>query len=129
MLLDRRGDEGPTLTAQIHVFGTAEEVDDRSFYVTGGHVLVTLRFSRVELYEIVEFNRRNVLFSLEVSEPDPGGDGGYRVDMNLSSGCGASFECRAVKVILVGPPDQRRCAAGGAGPVSWVPPLRVLLNA
>ena len=78
MLLDCRGDEGPTLTAQIRVFGTTEGADDRGFYATGGHVLVTLRFSRVELCEIVEFNQRNVLFSLEISEPDPGGDGGYR---------------------------------------------------
>ena len=72
MPLVRRGDEGPTLTAQIRVFGTTEGVDDRGFQMAGGHVLVTLRFSRVELYETVEFNQQNVLFSLEISRPDPG---------------------------------------------------------
>ncbi|QIN78034.1 hypothetical protein GBA65_05335 [Rubrobacter marinus] len=106
VLLDRRGDEGPTLTAEILVFGTGQ-TDERGSRAKGTEVLATLRFSSVELHDLVEFNRQNVLFSLELSELEPKGGGRrYRVDMNPSYGCGASFECRAVEVVSVDPPDE-----------------------
>ncbi len=105
ILLDRGGEEGPALTAKIHVFEGTKEVSERGYYVSKNHTLATLRFGGVELEYLENFNDQNVLFSLDIADLDPEESEGrcFEVVMSASYGCSAEFRCRTIEVTAVEP--------------------------
>ncbi len=105
VVLDRSGDDGPTLEAAIHVFEMTSEVDSRGYYVLRHHTEVVFRFTGVVLSRLQWFNHQNVLSSLEISELDPRDHEGraFRVEMPSSYGLEAEFDCKRVVVASVRP--------------------------
>ena len=108
VVLDRSGDEGPTLEAVIHVFEMTNDVDWKGHFVLTHHTEVTLRFTEVALTRLQWFNQQNVLFELNVNELDPADHGGkkYRVEMSSSFGMDAEFDCKRAIVTNVRPFDS-----------------------
>lgn len=105
VVLDRSGEDGPTLEAAIHVFEMTSEVDSRGYYVLRHHTEVVLRFTGVVLSRLQWFNHQNVLSSLEISELEPHEHEGTRfhVEMPSSYGLEAEFDCKRVVVASVRP--------------------------
>jgi Immunity protein 50 len=105
VVLDRSGDEGPTLEAAIHVFEMTSDVDPRGYYVLKNHTEVTLRFTDVVLTRLQWFNNQNVLSSLEISDIDPNQHDGkrFRVELPSSYGLEAEFDCKRAIVVEVRP--------------------------
>jgi hypothetical protein len=105
VVLDRSGDEGPTLEVTIHVFDMTSDVDPQGFCVLKNHTEVTLRFTLVGLKRLQWFNHQNVLSSLEISEIDPKECDGrrLRVEMPSSYGLEAEFDCKRAIVASVRP--------------------------
>ena len=105
--LDRSGPDGPTLEAQIHVFGLSGEVDPKGHYVLENHTLVTLQFRGVVLDRLEDFNHQNVLGELEMTALDPSENDGCRiaVQMHSSFGLEGSFRCQRCAVASVRPFD------------------------
>jgi hypothetical protein len=105
VVLDRSGDDGPTLEATIHVFEMTSDVDAKGFYVLKNHTEVTLRFTSVGLKRLQWFNHQNVLSSFEISEIDSTQHDGRRlhVEMPSSYGLEADFACKRAIVASVRP--------------------------
>ena len=105
LVLDRAGPEAPTLETQIHVFAATPEVDSTGHHVLTKHMLVTLRFTDVDLESLDSFNEQNVLFELSFSSiPPVEHEGrGIRVEMASSFGLAAAFECKRAIVTGVEP--------------------------
>lgn len=105
VVLDRSGEDGPTLEAAIHVFEMTSEIDSRGYYVLRHHTEVVLRFTGVVLSRLQWFNHQNVLSSLEISELDPRDREGraFRVEMPSSYGLEAEFDCKRAVVASVRP--------------------------
>ncbi|MBI3847584.1 MAG: hypothetical protein HY292_23370 [Planctomycetes bacterium] len=106
--LERGGPDGPSLAAQIHVFAMTPEVDARGYYGSKNHTLTTLRFCRIRLRELTDFNHQNVIFDLEVSEIDPPSNEGRRfhVEVGTSYGCAFGLDCARIVVDDVQPYDS-----------------------
>jgi hypothetical protein len=105
VVLDRSGDDWPTLEAAIHVFEMTSEVDSKGFYVLRNHTEVLLRFTGVVATRLQWFNHQNVLSSLEISELNPNEHEGrvIRVEMPSSYGLEAEFDCKRAIVASVRP--------------------------
>ena len=70
--------------------------------------VVTLRFAGVEALELEDFNRQNVLYSLEMTVQPPAAERPARISVCMSTSFGLSgdFTCSSVEVVdatLVGP--------------------------
>ena len=105
IVLDRAGDDGPTIEVQIHVFAMTSRVDESGHYVLENHRLVTLRFTEVELLGMAWINRQNVLEELIISDLDPLTHDGRNILVELvtSYGVGATLECKRALVLDVQP--------------------------
>lgn len=110
ILLDRAGDDGPTLEARIHVHEMTDEVDARGFYVLIKHTLVTLRFTDVLLRDLRWFNSQNALASLGMEEVDPSQNEGrhFGVSFDASHGVEADLLCDRIAVTSVEPFEAAR---------------------
>ncbi len=109
VVLDRSGSEGPTLEAQIHVFKTTNEVNASGHYVHNHDSIVTFRFTGVDLLQLDDFNRQNVLSSLDITSIDPGQHEGRLLSVRMPSiyGLDIEFECMQCEVTDVHPYDDR----------------------
>jgi hypothetical protein len=105
VVLDRSGDEGPTLEAAIHVFEMTSDVDPKGFYVLKNHTEVTLRFTSVALTRLQWFNHQNSLSSLAITGIDPKEHDGrrLRVEMSSSYGLETEFDCKRAIIANVRP--------------------------
>lgn len=103
VVLDRSGEDGPTLEAAIHVFEMTSEVDSGGYYILRHHTEVILRFTDVALSRLQWFNQQNVLSSLEITELNPSEHEGraFHVEMPSSYGLEAEFECKNMVVASV----------------------------
>ena len=93
VVLDRSGDEGPTLQIVIQVFEMTSEVDAKGYYVLKNHTEVALSFTKVVVSRLQWFNHQNVLSSLEIDEIDPAATRVGDVELPSSFGLEAVFEC------------------------------------
>lgn len=120
VVLDRGGEDGPSLEAVIHVFEMTKEVNADGFYVLKNHTLVTLRFSNVALDYIDDFNHQNVIYELHLTSIEPESPGGrtIAVRMETSFGLDAEFECASCKVMDLQPyePPGKGSTRGGPRP-------------
>ncbi len=108
--MERSGSDAPSVTMDIHLFQMTDEVDEQGYFVLKNHRLVTLRFCRIQLDEIVDFNHQNVLFRLEINETDPGRfEGGqtFEVIGDTSYGCSFRLACKKVVVEKVMPFEHK----------------------
>ena len=113
IVLDRGGDDGPSLSADIHVFQMTSELspprppEGHQYYVLKNHRLVTLRFHGIQLDELVDFNQQNVISEVEVAEIDPVENEGrqFRVSVGTSYGCAFELRCSRIVVSDVRPFD------------------------
>lgn len=107
LLLERSGEDGPSLTATIHLWQMTSAVDDRGYYVLENHTLATLRFGGILLESLSGFNHQNVLSELEISAIDPSlqENEGRRCEVGMPTvhGCEAWLKCRSVTVVSAVP--------------------------
>ena len=100
MSLEREGEGGPYLEAQIHVFRQTTEIGADGNYIIENPTLVTFRFTYIVLEYLKWFNHQNVLWDLEITEIKPEENDGcnFRVEMPSSYGCEAAFNCRDILI-------------------------------
>lgn len=105
ILLERDGENSPSLEAKIHVFEMTNEVDVNGHYVLANHTLVTFRFTHISLEYLRWFNHQNVLQVIDIVEIKPEENDGcnFEVRMPSSYGCEASFRCSGVAMVRVEP--------------------------
>jgi hypothetical protein len=105
--LDRSRPDGPSMMVDIHAFEMTPEVDVRGFYVLRNHCVVSLRFLRISMLELSDFNHQNVLSGLEIGDADPASNDGRSVDVvaGTSNGCAFELKCDGVVVERVEPCD------------------------
>lgn len=115
VLMERRGPEGPSLTAKIYVFDSSGEINASGHYILQNKVLVTLRFDGLVLERLQEFGHQNVLFHLHIrdsaDEPlsvnqyysDYVAETHFRVDLETSYGLSGCFACMSITVVSVEP--------------------------
>jgi hypothetical protein len=103
--LDRDGKGGPFLEAKIHLFEMTNQVDAKGCFVQKHHTLVTFRFARVVMGEVKWFNHQNVIacMSIDGVEPEQNDGCSFKVSIESSYGCEASFGCEEVIVTNVEP--------------------------
>jgi hypothetical protein len=103
--LDRQGEAGPWLEADIYAFAMTSETDERGHYVLDKQHVVTLRFDGLLALELRGFNQQNVISSLEIEEASSDEDPAVRwhVDLGSSSGMEAQFDCASVRVVALEP--------------------------
>ena len=58
LMLDRRGENGPTAEMVVHAWLMTNKVDDRGYYVLEKHSLVRFVFDRITSIELAEFNHQ-----------------------------------------------------------------------
>lgn len=100
LALDR---EGPTITADIHVFEMTSEISKTGHYICRKHCVAKLRFLQVDEIEFEGFNHQNALNGLLIS------DGSHRqmekikfeVSLDGAYGVDLSFVCFAIEVRAV----------------------------
>jgi hypothetical protein len=99
--LDRGGEYGPSLDAEIHVFDMTSEVDAKGYFVLRKRSVVTFRFEGVSNSRFDGFNQQNVLRGLWVERIDPAANEGMelRVAMPSIYGVDTSFDCKTARVL------------------------------
>ena len=105
VVLDRSGDDGPTLYTTIHLFEMTSEVDAKGYFVLKNHTEVELMFTTVELIRLQGFNNQNVISTLKINPTEPRNAGSRRLRVELSSSYGLEtvFECERAVVSEVKP--------------------------
>lgn len=105
VILNRSGDEGPTLESVIHAWETTPEVDERGSYVQTKHMLVTLLFKNITDLVIDDFNSQNVLFSVYLARVVDTSPESRKWQVNLSGiyGMDAKFLCSSIVIKGVHP--------------------------
>ena len=81
----------------IHAFAMTPEVDERGFYKTKDHVVVSFQFVGVTNLELQDFNEQNVIYGLSVSRTT-GGD--LRLEMKACYGLFGFVEARQLEIQL-----------------------------
>ena len=107
--LDATGGDAPSLEADLDVFETLPEVDERGYFRIRQRARTTLRFGRVARLELGNFADQNALFDLELAPAGPdeydeywGKESGrrrFRVRWPSGVGCEAAFLCDSVAVV------------------------------
>ena len=97
-ILLRRGPQDPSLECAIHVFGTANEVDERGHFVTRNHVIVEFLFSNIELERLEDFNRQNVIDELRIERTE---SGRFSILMPPNNGCEVRLACESIRILMV----------------------------
>ncbi|GAB3357607.1 Imm50 family immunity protein [Lysobacter tyrosinilyticus] len=92
---------GPSLSADVHVFETTNQVDSDGYYVHHKHSIVTLLFRELDELALDGFNHQNALSELGIAETEPGGM--LRVNFGSAYGLESELTCRAIKVVSVVP--------------------------
>lgn len=103
----------PWLEADIHVFEMTDQVTEEGTYLLRHHTLVTFAFRGVDHLDLKWFNNQNVLWDLELIEPQVEGEdaGRWVIGMPSSNGAEASFRCESVELVDVKaftPPSRLR---------------------
>lgn len=105
--LDRGGEDGPSLTAVIHLWRMTNEVDANGYIVCKNYTLATLRFGHILLEMLNGFNHQNVLSELSISTIDSNisenDHCSFGILMETSYGCQAMFKCRSITVLKAEP--------------------------
>ena len=103
MHLDRSGEDGPSLEAQVHVFEMTDQVDDRGFYILRKHALVTLRFADILLRNLQWFNQQNSLSGLGIYAAEEEDVDGRAIGVSFGSNYGVEAEllCRRASILKV----------------------------
>ena len=97
-----------SLETDLHVFEMTSEVDDRGFFVLAHHQLVCLRFCGLTDLELVDFQRGNILDSLEIEaiEVTDNQRCSFDIAFNAILGCALYFKCQEVAVFSVKPYEK-----------------------
>ena len=102
---------GFSLIAVIHAFQMTSEVDSRGYCVLKNHTKVRIRFDRCSDVALDGFNHQNVLFGLDITEPEQATpDSSFHVRFDTSYGLAGSLTCKDILVEDVQP---------------WMPPFGV----
>ena len=79
--IDLRRDPEPSVM-RIHAFRVTRKTDEKGYYVLDRHAIVSFHMSGITHQELVGWNDRNYLFSLDISRTDDG----LRIHMETSYG-------------------------------------------
>lgn len=103
--LDREGQAGPWLEADIHAFEMTSDIDERGDYVRDKQHVVTLHFDGLVALDLRSFNQQNVIFTLGIEATTSNEDPAVRwhVDVGSSFGMVGQFDCASVRVVAVEP--------------------------
>jgi hypothetical protein len=103
--------DGFSVVAVIHAFQMTSEVDARGFYVLKHHTKVRIRFHCCSDVSLDGFNHQNVLFGLDIKEPEQAtSECSFEVRFDTSYGLAGNFKCKGIVVEDVQP---------------WTPPFGV----
>src|SRR2546430_2010308 len=84
--------DGFSVAAVIHAFQMTSEVDARGYYVLKNHAKVRIRFDRCSDVALDGFNHQNVLFGLDITEPEQATpDSFFHVRFDTSYGLAGSL--------------------------------------
>jgi len=107
MYLDRRPLEkgrGPSLVICLHAFEMTSEVDDRGYYKSDKHAIITLEFDGVEEIALDDFNCQNVIWQLNLEDTvNQEGQPALGVFLSSSFGVGCTFHCTLARVKSIEP--------------------------
>jgi hypothetical protein len=92
--LDR---DGGRCVLNVHTFSTNPEVNEKGFYKTKDHVVVSFRFAGVTNLELQDFNEQNVIYGLSVCRT-AGGE--LRLEMEACYGLFGFIEGRQLEIEL-----------------------------
>lgn len=91
--------EGFSVIVVIHLFAVTSEVDSRGHYVLKDHCKVRMRFDRCSDVSLDGFNHQNVLFGLDITEPDDApADHPFLVRFDTSYGLAGELKCKDIVV-------------------------------
>jgi hypothetical protein len=100
MHLDRDGEDGPILEADIHVYHATDRVDERGFYVLTKHTRVTFRFTNVLLRDLRYFNHQNSLSGLGFYHVDPTSNDGRAIGASFGANYGVQADLLCSRAIV-----------------------------
>src|SRR2546427_9984170 len=96
--------DGFSVAAVIHAFQMTSEVDARGYYVLKNHAKVRIRFDRCSDVALDGFNHQNVLFGLEITEPEQAAPGcAFQLRFDTSYGLAGTLRCKDIIVESVKP--------------------------
>lgn len=90
---------GFSVVAVIHVFQSTSDVDAKGYCVLKDHSRVRIRFDCCSDVSLDGFNQQNVLFGLDISEPENAPlDCRFQVRLDTSYGLSGTLRCRNIVV-------------------------------
>jgi hypothetical protein len=105
--------EFPLLTVKIHLWLMTNDVDQKGYYVSTKHTLVTMRFYDVDNLKMEGFNHQNAIFGLGIEQKnrDEGPTPYFAVDFEPSFGIDATFTCLRIEIAEAVPCDAEGSTA------------------
>jgi hypothetical protein len=99
--------EFPLLTVKIHLWLMTNDVDQKGYFVSTKHTLVTMRFYDVHNFKMEGFNHQNAIFGLGIEQKtrDEGPTPFFAVDFEPSFGIDATFTCLRIAIAEAVPCD------------------------
>ena len=100
--------EFPLLTVKIHLWLMTNDVDQKGYYVSTKHTLVTMRFYDVDNFKMEGFNHQNAIFGLRIEQKtrDEGPTPYFAVDFEPSFGIDATLTCLRIEIAEAVPCDD-----------------------
>jgi hypothetical protein len=81
---------------QVHTWQRTQEVDERGYYVTQKHVVVTFILEQISDLELNGFSVQNVLSALVIEKVD----NAYKLDLGPCYGLNGTITARSLKIEL-----------------------------
>lgn len=103
VVLDRAGEDGPSLELLIRVGSDSVTIGAGGYLVPDRRAVVVLRFGDIDGLDLLGFSHQNVIFDLSLTKLDPGSANGrtIRVEVPTSTTCELKFNCRTCRVVSV----------------------------
>jgi hypothetical protein len=90
--LNRSGESA----VSIHTWHRTNQVDDRGYFVTTKHVVVTFILESIQTIQLNDFNHQNVISGLSLEEIPPG----YRLTLHPCFGAQGIIEADRVRITV-----------------------------
>ena len=90
--LNRSGES----TIAVHTRHRTNQVDDRGYFVTTKHVLVTFILEGIQAVQLDDFNHQNVISGLSLEETTAG----YRLTLHPCFGAQGTIDAKRVRISI-----------------------------
>jgi hypothetical protein len=98
---DAQVHEFPHLMVKLHLWLMTNDVDQKAFYVSTKHTLLTMRFYDVDNFKMEGFNRQNAILGLGIEQKtrEEGPTPYFAVHFDPAFGMGSSFTCLRIEIV------------------------------